>query len=147
MEIPNPPDPRSPIRHRGPILCVDRIVDASAEHSRCEYDVREGAHVEGGRLWEASLVEGLAQCAAVMQAFPGFGADDGGAAAAPAGVGMLVGVRKFEALRRPRVGERVTWRVDLIKRLGPYLLADGRASCGDEEVARGELKFYWETAT
>jgi 3-hydroxymyristoyl/3-hydroxydecanoyl-(acyl carrier protein) dehydratase len=148
MQIPSPPDPSSPIQHRAPILCVDRILDASETHSLCEFDVRAGPHVTDGHLWEATLVEGLAQCAAVMQAFPRSSAD--GAAAprekAKAGVGMLVGIRKFEVLRRPRVGERITWRVDLIRRLGAFLLAEGRASCAGEPVATGELKFYWETA-
>jgi predicted hotdog family 3-hydroxylacyl-ACP dehydratase len=147
MEIPSPPDPRSPIHHRAPILCVDRIVDAGTEHSECEYDVREGPHVEDGRMWEVGMVEGLAQCAAVMQAFPGLDATSSEASAEREGVGMLVGIRRFVVLRRPRVGERITWRVDLVKRLGPYLLADGRARCGDEEIARGELKFFWEVGT
>ncbi len=145
MELANPPDPASPIHHRAPILCVDRIIDASAKHSVCELDLREGAHVHDGLMWEEGLVEGLAQCAAVMQAFPALPTDGAETASKKEGVGMLVGIRKFEVLRRPRAGETIRWRVDLIKRLGPFLLAEGRASSAQELLARGELKFFWET--
>jgi|GEM_PF-1516888 len=136
LEHPNPPDPRSPIHHRAPILCVDRIVEASDDHALCEYDVREGPHLQGGRMWEPGLLEGLAQTAALLQA--------GAAGATLQGVGMLVGVKRLRIERRPRAGELVRWRVDLIKRLGPFLLAEGRATAGEELLASGELKFYWE---
>ena len=141
MELPNPPDPASPIRHRAPILCVDRIVEASEDHAVCELDVREGAQVVDGSLWEPGLVEGLAQSSAVLQSCA---APDGQRLE---GVGMLVGVRRFAVRRRPTVGEQDTWRVDIVKRLGPYLLVEGVARCGEEVLASGELKFYWDTGS
>lgn len=125
-----------PIHHRPPILCVDRILEFSAEHALCEYEVREGGHVRDGAMWEEGLLEGLAQSAAVLQSLP--------SGATVEGVGMLVGIRKFVIQRAPVIGELVQWRVDLIKRLGPFMLTDCRALSGEECFARGELKFYWE---
>lgn len=136
--IPSPPDPRSPIQHRAPILCVDRILAGDAEGASAEHLVQPGPHVDGGSMWESGLIEGLAQTAAVIQGSLG----DSGESAA--GVGMLVGVRKFHVERRPRVGELVTWRVDVLRRLGPFLLTQGEARVADELIARGEFKFYWE---
>ena len=58
---------------------------------------------------------------------------------------MLVGVRHFRIERTPRVGETIVFRVDLVKKLGAITLVDGTAMVADEEIARGELKFYVET--
>lgn len=88
--------------------------------------------------WEPWLVEGLAQTAAVLDG------DNRGALAADH-KGMLVGVRRFRIERAPLVGETVVFRVDLVKKLGAVTLVDGTARVGDEEIARGELKFYVET--
>lgn len=109
-------------------------------HVSCEFEVRTGPHVRAGVMWEQGLLEGLAQSAAVLHA------PAGGANPSSEGVGMLVGVRNFVVSRQPAVGEHVQWRVDLVKRLGPFMLTDCRALCGDELLARGELKFYWEVA-
>ena len=111
---------------------------ADAETAVAEYQVTEGAHVSGSEMWEAGLIEGLSQTAAVIQA------PVGGPEACGDGVGMLVGVRKFVVERRPVIGELVTWRVEVLKRLGPFLLTTGRAQVGDELLACGEFKFYWE---
>ena len=125
-------DPTDWIPHRPPILCVDRVVEIGAEHAVTEYVVRDA--------WEPILVEGLAQTAAVLNA-----SDDRKAGRTSAHEGVLVGVRKFDVVRAPRAGERVTLRVELIRRITPLTLMRGevRDEAG-EIVARGELKFYVE---
>lgn len=140
---PNPPDPSSLIQHRAPILCVDRILEANSERVLAEFDVIDGPHLDGGVMWEQSLLEGLAQSAAVLQSEPDSKESD---RVELEGVGMLVGVRKFVVLRQPQVGECVRWCVELIKRLGPFMLTNCHAECDGEVVARGELKFYWEVS-
>ncbi len=139
--IPSPPDPSTPIIHRPPILCVDAILSADEQVAICEYEVREGPHVRDGVMWEQGLVEGLAQSVSALDLPPG--------APTPGEdvIGMLVGIRGFAVHRRPRVGERIEWRVELIRRLGPFTLARGIASSGEEVLAEGELKFYWEGIT
>ena len=48
--------------------------------------------------------------------------------------------------RAPRPKEKLTLRVDIIRRLPPLTLMDCRATAADGEVlARGELKFYLES--
>lgn len=129
----------SPIRHLPPILCIERVLEVGAEAAVGECEVRPGAHVQDGRMWVGGLVEGLAQTSTLLERprVDGESAD---------GVGMLVGIRHFVVARRPRVGERVLFRVELVRRLGPFLLVNGRALCGDELLAEGELKFYWRAA-
>ena len=107
--------------------------------SRDDVDVvREGADVVGGELWEEGLVEGLAQTAAVLNAF------DEQKHEKRSHKGMLVGVRKFLVSRRARVGETVRFRVDLVRRITPLTLMRGEARSGDELLASGQLKFYVE---
>ena len=131
-------DPTAVIPHRPPILCLDRIVETGPEHAVTERVVRQGSDVDGGALWEEALVEGLAQTAAVLNALAD--REQG----RRSGKGMLVGVRKFDVNRRARLGERILFRVELIRRITPLTLMRGEARCGDEILARGELKFYVE---
>jgi 3-hydroxymyristoyl/3-hydroxydecanoyl-(acyl carrier protein) dehydratase len=119
------------------MLYLDRVADVAAEHAVAERTVR-AEDVTDGAWWEVGLVEGLAQTAAVLNAFE----------ERRAGVrtqhGMLVGVRKFEIRRCARVGETIRFRVDLIRRIAPLALMRGEASCGNEVLASGEIKFYVE---
>jgi len=86
--------------------------------------------------WEGWLVEGLAQTAALLNA-EGYN---------ETGKGMLVQVRRFEFFRLPQAGERLTLRVDIVRRLPPLTLSTGRVTAGSETLAQGELKFYLEVA-
>jgi predicted hotdog family 3-hydroxylacyl-ACP dehydratase len=135
---PSPLDPASPIPHRFPILCVDSILVADQNRAVAEYLVREGPHVDDEMMWEVGMIEGLAQTAAVLE-----NSDEVGLSF-ERDSGMLVGVRNFTIHRRPRIGERLEWHVEIIRRLGPFLLVTGEACCGEELLAEGELRFYRE---
>lgn len=100
--------------------------------------MRADARAVDGALWEPLLVEGLAQTAAILNARH----DDAGDERVQRG--MLVGVRRFTVHRAPRVGERIAFRVDLVRRLAPVTLMQGTARVGAEIVAAGELKFWVE---
>jgi predicted hotdog family 3-hydroxylacyl-ACP dehydratase len=130
-------DPRAVLPHRPPILAIERVVEVDSEHAVTERVVAEGRHVHGGELWEPALVEGLAQTAAVLNAH-----HEGGAPHR----GMLVGVKQFEIHRRPRVGERLRFHVELIRRLSPLTLMRCRVESDGECVASGQLKFFEEVA-
>lgn len=115
------------IPHAVPIRCVDRLVEAGAES--CEV---EGIAPDA---WEPWLIEGLAQTAAVMSA----------AAFREEGTGMLVQVRRFAISRPPRAGERLRFRIRIIRRLPPLNLVRGVVLGADGGVlADGELKLYLE---
>jgi predicted hotdog family 3-hydroxylacyl-ACP dehydratase len=131
-------DPRNSIPHRPPILCIDRVLEADADHAMAERVVAPGADIEEGELWEEGLVEGLAQTAAVLNAF------DERKAGRRSRKGMLVGVRRCQIRRRARVGERLTFRVELIRRILPLAVMRCEVRAGDELLASGEMKFYVE---
>ena len=88
-------------------------------------------------MWEGSLIEGLAQTAAILNSQHD---------QAP-GRGLLVGLRKLSIRRRPAAGEVVHYRVELIRRLAPLVLVRGVATSPTGELfAEGELKFFVEPA-
>ena len=133
-----PDEPVKTIPHRPPILCIDRILEADENHAVTERIVVPGAGVDHGELWEPGLVEGLAQTAGVLNAY------DEWRSGRPHRPGMLVGIRRCRIGRRPRVGERLVYRVDLIRRISPLTLMRCEARVGEEVVALGEMKFYVE---
>lgn len=127
------------IPHRPPILGVDRIVSIDAESAVAERVVEAGPDVGPmGDLWEQALIEGLAQTASALH----------GRSARTAGRqvlrGMLVGMNRLVFHRRARVGERIEYRTELIRRLDAVSLVHGIARVGAEVLAEGDLKFYVE---
>lgn len=132
-------NPVEAIPHRPPILCISKILEVDAEHAVAERVVGAGGDVERGELWELSLVEGLAQTAGILNAF------DERQSGRRRHHGMLVGMRRCRIRRRARIGERLVFRVDLIRRIAPLTLMRCEARVGEEVVAEGEMKFYVET--
>ncbi len=131
-------DPRRLIPHRPPALCIDEVLEVSTDRAITSRRVPESA-TEAGKLWEPWLIEGLAQTAAVLHGQL-HGAD------AEQHEGLLVGVRRFSVHRQPAAGELVHLHVEVIKRIAPLTLIQGRATVDDQLVATGELKFYVEAA-
>ena len=89
------------------------------------------------QLWEGTLIEGLAQTAAILNGFH----HSHPLKRNPA-KGLLVGVKKFKILRSPQLGDTVQYQVELIRQLPPLILVRGQAHVGDEPIANGELKFF-----
>lgn len=134
-----PEDPVKAIPHRPPILCIDRILEVGEKHALAARVVVPGGGVDRGEFWEPGLVEGLAQTAGVLNAY------DEWLSGRPHRPGMLVGIRRCRIFRRARVGERIVFRVDLIRRISPLTLMRCEARVGEEVLAAGEMKFYVET--
>ena len=132
-------DPTAVIPHRPPILCVDRILQADGQLAVTERWVREGADVSGGVLWEEGLLEGFTQTAAVLLSHH---VEEKGHRLLK---GMLVGIRGLEIRRPVRLNERICYRVELLKKILPLSVVRCEASCGDEVIACGEMKFFVES--
>lgn len=131
-------DPARAIPHRPPILCIDRILDVDAEHAVTERVVVPGDHMDGDKAWELAIVEALAQTAAVLDAFQEH--KEGPRARH----GMLVGIRRFRMGRRVGAGERIVFRVELVRRISPLTIMRCEAKVGEDVIASGEMKFYVE---
>ncbi len=99
-------------------------------------DISDGT--DGDRIWEPWLLEGMAQTAAVLNGHNEL------LTGRLSNKAMLVGIRGLQIRRRPRAGETVHYHIELIKRISPLVLIGGSACVGDEEIARGEMKFYVE---
>lgn len=116
------------IPHRAPIRCLEDLVEVTTEHT-----VARGRASFG---WEAWLIEGLAQTAALMNAVA-YGIED---------KGMLVQVRKLSFYRAPIADEPVEYRVELVRMLPPLSLVTGEVrDAAGELIAKGTLKFYVES--
>ncbi len=129
-------DPAALIPHRPPILCIDRVLASTSERAAAERAARDGPD---GFVWEGQLIEGLAQTAAAMLHR---GLEEGGRRLAK---GMLVGIRGLRLARLPATSEAVRFEAELIRAILPLALVRGRAMCGGETVAEGELKFFVES--
>jgi predicted hotdog family 3-hydroxylacyl-ACP dehydratase len=122
------------IPHAGHSLLLERVLPGDETLARAELVVREGPWLRAGALAPEALVEALAQTAA---AFAALEARRRGVAATG---GVLAAVSHFAFPARATPGETVTLEVRLETVLGPLAAFEGRASVGEREVARGELR-------
>ena len=129
--------PETYIPHRPPVACLDAVLFVDQSRALTRRTI-VGEAVLGGRIWEPWLIEGLAQTAAVLN---GNNEMKIGRRSAK---GMLVGIRNLRIHRRPELGETIQFEVELVKRISPLTLIEGRARVGDEEIAAGQMKFYVE---
>ncbi|MEI6148001.1 MAG: hypothetical protein WCS01_02815 [bacterium] len=128
------------IPHRPPMRLIDALVEWN-DHSARSVVVFAGDHmaVRDGFVTEPALVECIAQTVAAMEgARKAAGVAPGGTSGQQ--VGMLCGISDFAVVRRPKSGERLEVSVQVQKRLGPMLLADGQVLCDGQVVASGSLK-------
>lgn len=132
-------DPIEGVPHGAPVLLIDRLLEAAPDRAVAECLFGEGPWSDGEEVWELALVEGLAQTAAAMVS-----AERRRRGERAPSSGMLVGLKRFEWKRRARIGERLEFRVELVKSLPPLAVVEGIAAAGLEEIARGELKFFVE---
>ena len=126
------------IPHRAPILGVDRILTLQEGLAVAERRVENGPDAPGGALWEQGLIEGLAQTASALHRRSAL------AEGRRVQRGMLVGMNRLVFHRRARVGERIEYRAELLRRLEALSLVHGIARVGNEVLAEGDLKFYVE---
>lgn len=132
--------PDTYIPHRPPVACLDVVLFVDQSRALTQRTVR-GETDSDEPLWELWVIEGLAQTAAVLNG------NNQLASGRPAVKGMLVGIRNLQIHRRPKLGETIQFEVELVKRITPLTLIDGRARVDDEEIAVGQMKFYVELAS
>ncbi len=129
------------VPHRPPILGLDALLVLEDARAVARREVRPGPDVDAqGALWEAALIEGIAQTAAAMH----------GAAARRRGRGvlrgMLVGLSRFSIERLPKVGEVLEYEVSLVRELDAISLVHGQARVAGEVLAAGDFQFFTEQA-
>jgi predicted hotdog family 3-hydroxylacyl-ACP dehydratase len=130
---------RDLVPHRPPILCLDALLEAGDTRAAAELVVADGLFLDAGALSEQGFVEGLAQTAAALMT-----TRLRAAGAAPRG-GYLVGVRDLRIRRRPGLGERVRFDVELVTTFGGIAVVRGEVAAGGETLGAGELRFFVES--
>lgn len=131
MPLPDP-DVLARVPHRAPILRVHRVVAVDGRTATVLGSEPDGL---GALPWAAGAIEGIAQAAAILL---GHGHEPGSDPVR----GMLVGVRAFSASLAPPPGGTVTYRVELVRRLGRTARVRGRAERDGRILATGELTLW-----
>ncbi len=126
--------------HRPPFLLIDKIIDIEPGIRGTglkNFTVNDFfIHAEGQEatsLHQMMMIECMAQTAAVVSRID-----------KPAefhGMGMLVGINRFEFIELPLIGDQLRLCIELIKAFGGLYKFMGRVMTGTAEIAEGELTF------
>lgn len=119
------------------MLRLHRIAAASASAVEVAGNEPTGP---GALPWELGAIEGLAQGAAVLLAQAPPGPPPARADAAPRG--MLVAIKHFTIEAFPPPGAEITYRVQLVRRLGATVMVAGTAECCGRRLAGGQLTLW-----
>ncbi len=130
--------------HRYPFLLVDRVTSCEEGKSIEAYKnvsisepVFEG-HFPGHPIYPGvMIIEGMAQAGGIL-AFESMGDDDKEATQDKVVYFMSIDKCKFRNPVRP--GDRLVYRLNVIKQKGPIWVLDGKAYVDDKLVAEAELK-------
>ena len=132
------------IPHRYPFLLLDRITDLIKDKSIIGFknvtigdNVFQG-HFPGHPIYPGVMIlEGMAQAGGIL-AFKSMDEMTEEEAANKVVYFMSIDKAKFRSPVRP--GDRLEYRVDMVKRKGPVWIFDGKAYVDDTLVAQAELK-------
>lgn len=125
---------RADLPHRLPIRMVESV--ERVDDSLCETVITippVSPYVRDGFLCPEMLLECMAQCC-------------GGASRPNAAIGYLAAVKDFFVTGRPRVGERIRVRCQLIAQIGSILVFNGTVHRAEKKtlapLAQAELKIF-----
>ncbi len=130
--------------HRYPFLLVDRVTDVNHGGSIEAYKnvsisepVFEG-HFPGHPIYPGvMIIEGMAQAGGIL-AFQSMSAEDQAATEDKVVYFMSIDKCKFRHPVRP--GDRLVYRLNVLKHKGPIWVLDGKAYVDEKLVAEAELK-------
>ena len=120
------------------MVFIDQILLVERNHvvTQVTFGPDHYATDESGRIEGSSLIEALAECAAIAAYAQSRAHSD------KPEMGMLVGVRDFEVRQRVEVGQLLEISIEIIRQLDPFQFANGKVTRNGKVLAAGELTLY-----
>ena len=126
------------VPHRLPMRLVDRLLEIEGKNGVVEAQIAaDGPLIDSrGRLEDIALTELLAQSYAAVKGYLDQVNE------LPVRQGFLVGIKKLAKLRPVHARERLRILIRTLGELEDFAVAEGEIWCGQELVARGEIKVW-----
>jgi predicted hotdog family 3-hydroxylacyl-ACP dehydratase len=129
------PDIEALLPQGPPFVMVDELLAADVSGASTRYRVTaDNPMVDNGEFGAGGLIENIAQTAA---AGAGFVAR---AAGGKVSSGAIVSVSNLEIARFAAVGEELVTAVTITGRVADIIVISGTITCGQDLIARGEMK-------
>lgn len=121
---------------RPPIVMIDRLVSCEHTSSRSELAVRaDNIFCDSeGRFTAFGMMENIAQTCAAHIGYCSLASGE------PIRLGFIGAMRHARVLRMPRVGERLSTRIDVLEDVFGMMLVAAAVRVGDETVCECEMK-------
>ncbi len=125
------------IPQRAPFVMVDKVISCNETICSTGFLVRaDNIFVEDGQLREPGLAENIAQSAAARSGYLAGNRDE------PAPVGYIGGIKNFEVMQLPGVGDELVTEITMVHQIFDVILVSGKVFCKDQLMAQCEMKIF-----
>ncbi|MEN4759278.1 hypothetical protein ABEG63_02965 [Chryseobacterium sp. C39-AII1] len=123
------------IPQRFPFVMVNSIAEYSESHLVSGFEVKEGnIFVQDGIFQASGLVEHQAQSVALHTGYKYY------LLGKEAPTGYIGAIKTFEAIKLPKLGEKLTSEVSIINEMMGVTLVDIVTKINDEVIAKSQMK-------
>lgn len=123
------------IPQRPPFVMIDRLLSIDAVYSVTELEVRnDNIFVEDERLTASGLIENIAQTCAARIGY--INLNNGGTVK----IGVIGSISNLNVTRTPKVGERLTTTIQLLKEVFNVTMVLASIKIGEEEIVSANMK-------
>jgi predicted hotdog family 3-hydroxylacyl-ACP dehydratase len=125
------------IPQRAPFIMVDKIIEADEQNTVTTLEIKkDNLFVEDGYFYEGGIIENIAQSVAA-----GAGYRQSKSGEKPK-IGVIASIRKLTINIRPKVGEHLNTKIELISEFGDALVVKGSVWCKNTIIASCQMNIF-----
>lgn len=123
------------IPQRAPMVMVDVLLQCTPEVTMTEFVVRqENIFVENGAFQAVGLLENIAQTCASRIGYLN--------RTEPVRLGVIGGVKDFQIMSLPHVGDTLTTRIETVSEVGDAVIVDAKIHVNGQLAASCNMKVF-----
>lgn len=125
------------IPQRPPFVMIDKIVEVDGNETTTSFEIKsENVFAENGVFYEGGIIENIAQ---TIAAGAGYRLKE---KKGEPKMGVIASIRKLTIKNRPKVGDKLITKVELITDFSSALVVKGIVTCKSDEIASCQMNVF-----
>ena len=125
------------IPQRPPFVMIDKITEVEGDNTSTSFEITsDNLFTEDGAFYEGGLIENIAQ---TIAAGAGYRLKQNGGEPK---MGVIASIRKLKIMQRPKVGQTIHTKAELITNFETALVVKGTVTCNGENIANCQMNVF-----